>query len=238
MHALKFLTVGILAVLATVTLAVDPPDSVVRPETGNIETVDAVWNGSDYEIRHVTDPGKGQPLKTFVLTSTADDDLDPRIAIASGLTWTAWWREGAPDQVLIRKSNDMSITWGAARLVSESNEGSRHPQLAHDGTDVWVVYESDDATGTSISVRMIVDEPDPIGIRHIVETTDYAGDIDVGIESESGNLWVTWVDSGVDVGWSVYDSVSDSWGIPDFESYSQDDVESARERIRDLIVGG
>lgn len=51
------------------------------------------------------------------------------------------------------------------------------------------------------------------------------------IHADSGNLWVTWIDSTDDVGWVEYDRVSETWSAAAYEPYSPDTVADARGRI-------
>ena len=48
----------------TASVAGEPPDSRVNPD-GDIESVESVWNGTNYEIRHVLDPRQGGAPRTL-----------------------------------------------------------------------------------------------------------------------------------------------------------------------------
>ena len=226
-----------LAVLICSTALADPPDSEVNPQTGEIETVYSVLDGSDTDIKHSIDPGKGEPILVATLTTAAEDDLSPRLAIpASGDTWVVWWRDAATDQVLVRK-HAYGGSWAAEKLVSSEDDGSRHPEIVDDGSNPWVILESDDTGGTSVVVRAIHDDPNPWGSLVVLTTTSYTGDLDVLLDSEDDHLWATWVDSATEVGWCEYDYTSETWDSVSYDSYENDSVEDARERIRDTVVG-
>ena len=228
----------LLSILCLVVVAADPPDSEVNPVSGYIESVYSAWENTDFNISHVTDPGDEQPIEVVIVSGHPSDDLGARIEISSaGDTWVVWWRDAATDQVLIRKRTYSDDSWSSERLVSDSGESSRNPEIVHDGSDAWVAYEFDDAGGTSVAANVINDEPDPIPDHTVVGTTSYSGDVDVLIQAESGNIWVSWVDSTSDVGWSEYDYSTASWGAPQYESYANDDVEAARARIRTTVLG-
>jgi hypothetical protein len=219
-------------------LASDPPDSDVNPKSGHIETTDSTWNETNYDVRHVTDLGEGLGRTIFDVSSDSVDDITPRVGIsADGDTWVVWCRSDDKDLVLVRKHSYSTDSWGDERAVSNRLESSRHPEIVHDGTHPWVVFEFDDAGDTGIAVNEIYDDPDPIGNRIQLAVTDYVGDLDVLIHYETSHLWVTWVDSDFEVSWCEYDYQSEAWGTPAYESYSSDSVDHARSRIRTSILG-
>ncbi|MCP3999263.1 MAG: DNRLRE domain-containing protein [bacterium] len=101
------------------------------------------------------------PLKN---NSATDDgsDRDARIATDYAGNWLVVWRStdttggiGPDEDVLVSKSFDNGVTWGAPVLLN-SNAGSdsgddRDPQIATDGTGNWVaVWQSDDSLGDTI----------------------------------------------------------------------------------------
>jgi hypothetical protein len=212
----------------------DPPDSAVNPQSGYIETTDSAWDRSRYIVRHVTDPGAGGDRRVASLSSSEADDLSPRLATsAAGDTWVVWWRDGEICQVLARKRSHDSGRWAGETPLSDKAESSRYPEIVHDGSRAWVVFEFDASGGeTGVGVNSVIDEPNPIPVRQKLAQTDFAGDLDTSIHFDSGNLWVTWVDSASDVGWCAYDHSSETWEAPGYESYATDTVEEARARIR------
>lgn len=218
----------------------DAPDSRVNVVSGAIETVDTPWSGSNYNVRHVTTGGALNALVVTTLTTDAKDDLGARLAINTndGDTWVAWWRDGAPDQVIVRRRVSAEGTWTPERVQSDPSVGSRHPSVAFDGTQPWVAYEADAPTGgTAIEVKMIEDDPMPFVTATVVANTEFTGNLDTLIQVESDRLWVTWVDSATQVAWSSYDTATGFWSVPSFESYATDSVAEARLRIRTTLIG-
>jgi hypothetical protein len=155
---------------------------------------------------------------------------------ASGDTWVVWWRDADSDQVLIRK-HVYGGGWNDEELVSIEGDDSRDPEITYDGTNPWVIFESDDTAGTSVDVRAIHDDPNPFGALTSIATTSYSGDLNVLIHADGGHLWATWVDSASEVGWSEYDYASETWELVSYESYEADTVQDARSRIRDTVLG-
>jgi hypothetical protein len=233
-HSKKLLVgLGIVCALARVgAFATDPPSSATNPQSGQIETADPVWSGSNYDIRYVVHSGVQSSPDIETVSSDPLDDRRPRLAHAStGDAWVSWWRDDDTDRVLVRKRNYATGTWLSERTVSDTEENSRNPFVVHDGSQTWVVYEEQGIPDTDIVVSVITDEPDPIEIQ-TVATTENSGAVDVMAHVDSGRLWITWVDSNTDVGWSEYDDASDTWSLPAYESYASDDVTAARARIR------
>jgi len=236
----------LLVTLLTVSLAVagpmaleteDPPDSEVNLESGNIETVDPFLDGTNQDIRYVIDRGMILNPKITTIADDALDDRHPQLTISQdGDAWVVWWRDDTTDGILVRKRDFATGSWDNERLLSESTESSRNPAMVYDGVNPWVAFEFDDGMETGIGVSMVIDDPDPISIRADVAGTDFAGNVDVMIQAETGKLWVTWVDSSSDVGWAEYDYTSETWGLPSYESYANDTVLDARGRIRTAVL--
>ena len=217
--------------------ATDPPDSDLNPQSGFIETTDSVLAADDYEVRHVINVGNGYKRESLLITSADQNDNAPRLAITdAGNSWVVWWRDDETDEVLIRRRDYADNSWSDETLISSKSESSRNPEIACDGSDIWVVYELDDAGDPGIGVRMIVDDPHPVGIRAVIGTTSYSEDLDSLIHAASGHLWVTWIDSAAYVAWTAYDYTTESWSSPEYEDYSNDSVEDARERIGNGIL--
>jgi hypothetical protein len=217
--------------------ATDPPDTELNPESGYIETTDSFLAVDDYEIRHVINLGNGYRREIEMVTDADQNDNGPRLAITdAGNSWVVWWRDDDTDEVLIRRRDYSDNSWSDETLISNKMESSRNPEIACDGSDIWVVYELDDAGDTSIGVRMILDDPHPVGIRAVVGATTYSEDLDTEIHTSSGHLWVTWVDSAAYVAWTAYDYTTESWSAPEYEDYSNDSVEDARDRIGNGIL--
>ena len=225
------------AVAICTALASDPPDSKANPVSGYIEVTDSTHVGSNYDVRHAINPGNGQQLSVTMVSSDPLDDLSPRIAISlSGDTWIVWYRDGSTREVLIRKRTYAAGTWGSEQLVSLAGESSRSPEMVHDGARPWVAYEYATQNRTGIGVVQITDGPLPFPSRVPLATTTYAGDVDVRVNAEAGQLWVTWVDSTQFVGWSEYSYGTATWGLPGYESYASDSIQAARDRIRSTVL--
>jgi len=227
----------LIAVVATGALgATEPPDLEQNQVTGYVESVDiAPLSGN--RVRHVEDQGP-TGSRTATLISTAAGS-SPRIAIKSnGDSWVVWWRNTSTDEIRYSFYDVSASTWRSEAVISESDEDSSYPELAHEGSTTWVVFEADDGSGeTTIAVSSIIDSPEPFGARVAIASTDFSGELDVQIQVYSGHLWVTWVDSSSEVGWSEYDHNSETWDSPEYEDYTGSTVKAARESILEGVVG-
>jgi len=192
---------------------------------------------SDHDIRHVVDRGKGRARELITITSGPEDDLSPRIAIkGDGSATVVWWRDEVADGVLyVTRTGGV---WSSELRVSNQGEDSRNPEVGTQGSTTWVAYEIHSNLSTSIAVVGITDGPEPFPTgRTLLGSTFLTGDVDVRVHSESGQAWVTWMHSLTAVGWAAYDVATSMWGPTNYEPYLTDDVEAARSRIRDRLVG-
>jgi hypothetical protein len=173
-----------------------------------------------------------------MLTTNASPDLDPRIASASnGDVVVVWWRDLKVDAVLYRARDFSTGIWSPERLVGRTTESGSRPRVVFVEGDAWVAYQIQNVNKTrSIGVSIIGDDPEPW--RSILATTAFTGDLDMQLEVEMNHLWVTWVDSASNVGYSEYDEATGLWSLPRYEPYVADSVTAARLRIRDLLLIG
>jgi hypothetical protein len=232
--------VGLVGSALAVTTILDTPDSQENTVSGVIETADTPWSGTSYDIRHVSAAGAGHPEVITMLSTDGRNDLGARLVIDSvrGDSWVAWWRDLAVDQVIVRKRNQATGAWTSERVQSAATEGSRHPSVAFDGSHAWIAYEVSDSVigGTILKAKQIEDDPAPFFAATVVATTSYPGIVRARIQAESGHLWLTWVDTDLEIGWSQFDAASGAWTAPAFESHVLDSVEDARERIRSSVL--
>lgn len=212
------------------------PDAELNPQSNRIEVVGSVSLFGDHEVRHVV---TGSEPTVSILTSNSIDDYSPRIAVSpGGDTFVVWWSDESTDTVRVRRLDYTTGAWGPEVILSDPGEGSRSPEIVHDGSNTYVAFEHDSVGVSGIKVGAISDEPEPFGLFVTVAETEYAGDLEVQLQAEQGALWMTWIDSASDVGWCVLDVGTETWSQPQYESYAADDVASARERIREGVLGG
>jgi hypothetical protein len=227
--------VASIAIGTAAALSVDPPDLEVNAVSGLIETVDATWSGSNYNVRYTVMNASGFQSTSQLLSTNTQDDVDPRIAInPTGNAYVAWWRDLSTDAVLYRKHNYTTGAWGAERAVGLATESNSRPRVLSGGGKIWVCYQIQNARSRSIGVQIIDDDPEPV--RSVIGTTSYTGDIDLQIQYEAGHLWVTWIDTASRVAYTEYSYDKRVWSSTAYEYYSGDSVDAARSRIRSRVL--
>jgi len=228
------LTVGVLIGAFAHPAVAGPPDAALNPVTSLVEIVDAVEINGVSEVRHTVDQSPS-PLVT-ILSDASADDTTPRIATSNqGDAFVVWMRE-SDGSVRSRQFSYSLSAWGASRVISDSGDTARNPEVVHDGTDAWCIYEAQRFVGADIVVGIIVDEPNPV-LRSVVHSTPYSGDIDALIHYDMGKLWLTWVDDATHVGWSEFNYSTSQWTVVSSEDFSADSPEAARSRIRSKVTG-
>lgn len=239
----------LLAALVVVAIPVsaeesEPPDAEINPLTGRIEAVDSVQHDSRWIVRLAVDPGRGRPALATIV-SKLDDNLDaygPRIAFRpNGELGVVWWQTKSGNVEVRYKARDpLTGEWSTDKRISREHEDSRHPEILADDDQFWIafVFDEKDDGGTGIAVRGVRDGAEPFPTRTVLDVTGFSGDIEALPHTDAGHTWVTWVYSDTEVGWSEYDAAGDTWGLASYESYAADDVEAARERIRQQVLQG
>lgn len=234
--AMRSYCVAAAIALASIALAgVDPPDVRINGLSGLIETVDATWCGTNYNVRHTVIDGYGETTSSIFLSKHVADDLDPRIIISgAGNSYVAWWRDAATDLVSFRKRNYDTREWSSERTVGLSTESNSRPRLVYAGGKVWVAYQIQNAKSRSVGAQVIDDDPEPT--RSVLGTTSFPADLDVQLQFESGHLWVTWIDTSSRVAYVQYAYDKRAWNAVDYESFSADSIQAARARIRGIVL--
>jgi hypothetical protein len=233
---LPIAVIAAVVLTSAVTPVVDPPDICMNPISGLIETVDATWSGTNYNVRSMQVTPTGEQLSATALSSNDANDVDPRVAVApDGDVVVVWWRDLATDAVIYKKRPVGSEVWGEEHTVGAAYESNSRPRLAFAKGTAWVAYQIQNPKNRSIGCQIIDDDPEPF--RSLIVTTSYPGLLELQLKSESDHLWVTWVDTGLRVGYSEYDPSKLTWTVPVFEPFAADSAMAARARIRERVLG-
>jgi hypothetical protein len=231
----RFFVIAGIVPFSVAAFGVDPPDLRVNTVSGLIETVDATWSGSNFNVRLTEVTSAGQLTSSLLVTANAANDLDPRVAVTpGGDALIVWWRDLMTDALVYRKRITATGVWGPERLVGMLSESSSHPRLAY-ADKAWVAYEIKNKKDRSVACQVIDDDPEPI--RNIIATTSYTGDLDIQLNAESGHLWVTWIDGPSRVVYAEYVYSRQLWNVPLQESDPEGSISAARERIRERVLG-
>lgn len=232
----RFSVIAGVVLTSAAAFGVAPPDLRVNEVSGFIETVDATWSGTNYDVRYTQGTSTGQQTSSFLLTSHASNDVDPRIASApNGDVIVAWWRDLAPAAVVVRTRLFATGAWSLERTVGLPAESNSHPHVVYAEDASWVAYEIQNSKTRSVGAQIIDDDPEPF--RSIVATTDYLGDLDIQFNAESRHLWVTWIDDASNVGYSEFLYEKRLWSMPVREPFGVGSISEAIERIRDRVLG-
>ena len=234
--AMRSFCVAAATVLVSIAVAgSDPPDVRIDALSGLIETVDATWSGTNYNVRYTALDTSGQVTSSQLLTTNSADDLDPRIVLSgTGNAYVAWWRDTATDLVVYRKRSYATGAWASEHSVGIATESNSRPRVVYAADKAWVAYQIQNAKSRSVGAQVIDDDPEPI--RTILGTTSFTGNLDIQIQFDSGHLWVTWIDTSLRVAYAEYDYARRAWGTVAYESYATDSISAARTRIRAIVM--
>jgi hypothetical protein len=216
-----------------------------NPSTGRDEKVWAVFDGQDYEI-HWAEKINGSWSNELSLTSNQATDACPVLShFSDGSTAVVWREEGTSNRLLYRARKQVSgiWTWQSAAVEITATTSALSPPwiLVHDSTP-WVAWS--EATGLDFEVIVSGGSgggnPWPLGFTpSVLDTTTYSNAIGAEVSQDGTHLWVSWIHSGDEIGYSEWDAVSSTWSTPSYEEYSgTSDISDARERVRVLIKGG
>jgi hypothetical protein len=215
-------------------LADTAPDLEVNPVTGAVEAVEISPEDGGL-VRHVEDDTQtGVVLQTVV---SAEPAADSQIAIKeTGESW-AVWEEAATAEIRYAYRDPLTKIWSAETTVSGTGEASHAPRIVHNGLETWVAYEIETGSSTSIAVTGIIDSPEPFPPAVTIATRTFAASAELDLRAESGRVWVSWLESETELGWSEYDPSTGEWTSPRLETYAGSTVATAKDGVRRLVLG-
>jgi hypothetical protein len=203
-----------------------------------------VWaynNGLDHDIALSQWTGNGWSPTEF-LTSSIENDLDPRIFIErNGTIHVTWWAQGlvAADRVmLLSRVNDAD--WNAAAQITPVDTSGWRPAVAvaADGI-VRVAYERPSSTPEKVK-DMVVAARTPGGelVIELIVPTIRGERLDPVLHVENGQTWVDWKQESTQFGCARMNA-DGGWTEMTPEPWSEDTwigVEDVRRTIRRMIV--
>jgi len=207
-----------------------------NPANNNPEAVWSIMGTSDSscEIRYSYLNGTDWAPSTTI-TSDSINDYDPRLAFdSSGNRKVVWWADETYDRIKFSTLPSSGGSWSTPEAVSSSSENSRNPSIVvHNGT-VNICFERIDSSGLRSVVASGQDSPNPWP-EVLIAATQRTVNLEAKIHSSGDLLWIDWIDSSSNMGYS--EKANDSWSSVQYEPYSgQNDIENARVRIRQTIV--
>jgi len=187
------------------------PSFVRNPATGLMA---AAWarnsaSGYDVVISRFENGGWTEPQ---VLAGTPANEFDPQLVLdPDGSVHLFYWVDGSTPQVLYRHAPADVSSWSAPVPVSQPGQAACRPAGVVHGGVLRVTYEVHDF-GFGNSPREIVLARYDSGAftPEIVAMTNNLGDVRPQVHSQSGRLWVDWVDaqsgSSGEFGWTRLDA--------------------------------
>lgn len=214
------------------------PDIVWKQDSSPV----AVWAynvGGDFDIAFSEWDG-AQWTATAFLTSSTDDERDPRLFVEpDGTTHVVWWTAGSSDEVYLATRQAGEPNWDMPVLVTAGSESGRRPSVATFDGELVVVYERD-----SLSPEMAQDIV--VATRQLggafafatIGTTARTEPLDVLVHSEPGHLWADWKHEAGEFGYAERQSGGgwDGLGPEPWVDPSWVGVEETRKAIRNQVL--
>jgi len=171
------------------------------------------------------------------LTSGAEDELDPRVAIDDlGTTHVVWWVADT-EEVFISSRPAESTNWSIPLQITETGKGGRRPSVTCDEGVVRVLYERTGEAGVGQEVVAVPLDGQVVQPSIVLATISRHDRLDAILHSEAGVTWATWKFSDLEFAWSIREA--DGWTA--FETEPWDDetwvgAEDVRRTIRRLVL--
>jgi len=130
------------------------------------------------------------------LTYNPGWSLSPAVAVSGANVYVVWSDDPTMEiaGIYFRKSIDQGVTWQAARMLTASGEWGFTPDIAAEGSNVYVVWEQND----SIFFRKSTDAGASWqAARKVTYTEGGAGEPD--IEVNGSNLYLVWQQEPADI---------------------------------------
>jgi hypothetical protein len=213
-----------------------PPSVVSDPSTG---LVAVAWarnssSGFDIVVSRLVDTAWTTPQ---VVAALPANELDPQLVLdPNGSVHMFYWVDGAMPQVFHTVApSDLSV-WSTPELISQPTVPSCRPAGAFYNGVLRVAYEVHNF-GNGNSPRQVVLARYENGAftTEVVAMTNNLGDVRPQVHSQSGRIWVDWVDSEAtdgsgELAWTRQDSQG-QWETIQFETF-------ANREQRDFLVRG
>lgn len=188
-----------------------------NPQTGHAERATAVSDGHDLEIEWSEQIGSNWSQPTLLSQNLVDDSCPQLAFSAAGATGSTWREAGATGRVVYAARIQSGGAWVwqlPAIYISDGANDASGPSLAFVGNQPWLAWHE---IGSSGSTKIMVAggeglEPWPTAFnRFELGSTNFTGPVAVGVQRESGHLWVTWVQSATELRYRERDLSNGVW---------------------------
>jgi len=211
------------------------PELLVHPETGLPIAVWSRRSHAGYEIV-ISRFESGEWTAPQVLSGGSTPAFDPAIAVdpADGSVHVAYWEDGSSRRVLHRSAPADLGSWSAETVVSQAGEFAARPSAVfHDGT-LRIAYEVHTFGFGETPRNIVLARREGAGfVPEVLAVTHFAGVVRPEIHSHNGRVWVDWVDSDGELGWTRRVGAG-AWETLRYEPYGDatDREFDARARVR------
>ena len=134
----------------------------------------------------------------YVVAGSAANELDPDVFLdAAGIVHIVYWVDDGTSQTVFHVQASSSLTgWSAPEPVSGPGEAACRPVgIVHAGV-VRVVYEvHTGGYGTAPRAVVLTRKEGANFVAEVIATTNNTSDVRPAVHSQSGELWVDWVDA-------------------------------------------
>jgi hypothetical protein len=207
------------------------PSVAMDPVTKWPHVVWAYNNGVDHDIAYSRWDGDGW-LETKFLTSSAADEIDPRIHVDGDATYVVWWEKDARAIRFVKRPR--LGAWGVSEQVNEQPE--MRPSVATWGGTVRVAAETEGGHGGKNIILSTRHGPSDFDAEIVAANPDDLA-LDVVLHVERDVLWMDWTRSGTEFAYSEF--AGDAWTpvatLP-WTDHSWTALEEARLRVRSLVL--
>jgi len=201
-----------------------PPSVITDPTTGVLLVA---WaknspNGFDVVLSQFANGTWTTPQ--VVAGDVLVSEKDPTMVLAAdGSVHLFYWIDGTEPAVYYKHGSPDLTSWSAPVLVSQAGEPACRPAAASHNGVLHVAYEVHDFGLNNAPSEVVLSRQDGSGFTpEIVAMTNNSGSISPQVHSQSGHIWVDWVDTESDgageVGWTRIDSQG-HWEPIQYESF-------------------
>lgn len=212
------------------------PDIAMPPEGQAV--VSWAWNnGLDHDIAVAEWTADGWSAPLF-LTSSALDDVDPRLAVTNGGSLHLIWWSRQDETIHITTRQNGSNVWAVPREVTTPGERGRRPTLVVRNDTVHVAFERDSAQ-PDVAQEVVIKKRYSDGSfgESAVLRTSRIDRLDPVLHLENGWMWMDWKQSGDQLAFVV--NGPDGWSEPAHVAWPDPSwlgVEDARQQVRQFVM--
>jgi len=171
------------------------------------------------------------------LTTTIEDELDPRVFVRTdGTIDVVWWVAGNDPRVELTTRTTDAEPWAPVRRISEVGEPGRRPSVAFRNETLWVAYERDATTTPFNSSEIAVRRANAQGsfVLEFVAESTYDGPLSPVLHVRACRFWLDWRYSETEFAFAEIPDVS---GDPVSLETTSDTSWIGLESVRRLIAG-